>query len=598
MPDLPLLVFGPRSLDYDFGPAHPLTQRRFGPGIDLLREVGAEPGLAPEPATDDDLLLGHTRYYLDVVKRFSEFDHGWMEAEAGIGIGGDNPPFHGMHDAAAAVAGGSLRAVEAILRGDVEHAFHPGGGLHHAMPARASGFCIYDDPALAIARARREGLRVLYVDLDVHHGDGVQAIHAADPGVLTLSFHESGRYLFPGTGFADELGEGAAAGTVVNVPLEPDTGESVWLAAVRSLVPELAAAFGPDLIVSQHGADSHAWDPLAHLRNTTTAMGEAARLVDLIAHREAAGRWLSTGGGGYGVYAVVPRSWSMVWLAAAHREVPDRLPAAWRERWAAEAARYGTASLPTTFVDPPNAGDPASGAQDAADRQSRTTAAIVREVVVPRLLRAAVALGWWDPLAATGAFTPTTALPAADAVPTVVAAVDAATWDRLVLARRVVAPARAADGHELIAAALRSGARVSAAVAAGEVVVGLAVSAPGIGIGIAAGADPDARPGPSPDADARSVADELLALGVAPAFRRRGLATRLLADHLAAGGEHAVRPVWAAVGVAERDVVEPLDHALRIEIARRLLGGAGFTVGPAPDPVGRVDPTAIVATRR
>ena len=135
------------------------------------------------------------------------------------------------------VAGGSLRAVEAILRGDVEHAFHPGGGLHHAMPDRASGFCIYDDPALAIARARRDGLRVLYVDLDVHHGDGVQAIHWSDPGVLTVSFHETGRYLFPGTGGVGELGEGVAAGTSVNVPLEPGTGEEAWLAAVRCCSP-------------------------------------------------------------------------------------------------------------------------------------------------------------------------------------------------------------------------------------------------------------------------------------------------------------------------------------------------------------------------
>ena len=134
-----------------------------------------------------------------------------------------------MHDAGAMVAGGSIRAMEAILRGDVEHAFHPGGGLHHAMPDRASGFCIYDDPALAIARARRDGLRVLYVDLDVHHGDGVQAIHWSDPGVMTVSVHETGRYLFPGTGGVGELGEGVAAGTSVNVPLEPETGEGAWL---------------------------------------------------------------------------------------------------------------------------------------------------------------------------------------------------------------------------------------------------------------------------------------------------------------------------------------------------------------------------------
>ncbi len=249
-----LLVFGPRSASYDFGPRHPLTPRRFGPGIDLLRTVGAEPGLAPEPAADEDLLRCHERRYLDVVKRFSAAPFG-EEPRAGIGEGGDDPPFTGMHAAGAMVAGGSLRALEAVLRGDVEHAFHPGGGLHHAMPARASGFCIYNDPALAIALARRDGLRVLYVDLDVHHGDGVQAIHWDDPGVLTLSFHESGRYLFPGTGGVGELGEGPAAGTSVNVPMEPGTGEGAWLAAVQTLLPELAAAFGPDVVVSQHGAD-------------------------------------------------------------------------------------------------------------------------------------------------------------------------------------------------------------------------------------------------------------------------------------------------------------------------------------------------------
>jgi acetoin utilization protein AcuC len=384
MADPPLLVFGPRSLDYDFGPAHPLTPRRFGPGIDLLRALGAEPGLAPEPATDDELLLCHSRRYVDVVKRFSTFDPGWMEAEAGIGTGGDNPPFAGMHEAAAAVAGGSIRAMEAILRGEVEHAFHPGGGLHHAMPGRASGFCVYDDPALAIAVARRAGRRVLYVDLDVHHGDGVEAIHAADPGVLTVSFHESGRYLFPGTGFADEVGEGPAAGTVVNVPLPPETGDGAWLAAVSALVPELAAVFRPDVVVSQHGADSHAWDPLAHLQNTVTAMGAGARLVHDLAHEHAGGRWLATGGGGYDVYRVVPRTWSLVWLAAAHRDPPAETPEAWRERWAADAARYGQTPMPLTFDDPPTATAP--GNVEAIER----TVEGVRGTVLP-LLRVAAA---------------------------------------------------------------------------------------------------------------------------------------------------------------------------------------------------------------
>ena len=268
-------------------------------------------------------LLAHLPEYVDVVRRFSFDPFGFPEA--GIGSS-DNPAFAGMHDAGAAVAGGSLRAMEAILRGDEEHAFHPGGGLHHAMPDRASGFCIYDDPALAVARARRDGLRVMYIDLDVHHGDGVQALFWDDPGVLTFSIHETGRVLFPGTGEAWEIGEGDAAGTSVNVPLLPGTGEGAWVQVLEALLPEFAAAFGPDLIVSQHGADSHAWDPLAHLNVTTTAHGAAARLVDPLAHRYARGRWLATGGGGYDAYRVVPRTWTLTWLAGATGRCRSRRP--------------------------------------------------------------------------------------------------------------------------------------------------------------------------------------------------------------------------------------------------------------------------------
>ena len=346
----PLLVYGPRSTTYDFGPAHPLTPRRFGPGISLLEAIGAVPGLAPEPASDSELEWVHDGAYIDVVKAFS-IDPS-ASSRAGIGPG-DTPAFAGMHEASAAVAGGSLGAMEAILRGDVMHAFHPGGGLHHAMPGRASGFCVYDDPALAVARARQDGLRVLYLDFDVHHGDGVQAIHWSDPGVMTISIHETGNALFPGTGFPDELGGGAAVGTKVNLPLDPWTGERGWLPALELVLPALAEAFRPDVVVSQHGADAHAFDPLAHLNLTTTAMGAAARLADSLAHTYAGGRWLATGGGGYDVYRVVPRAWAQVWLAANHAPVPPETPAAWRDRWADDAARHGQSPMPTTFDDPP-----------------------------------------------------------------------------------------------------------------------------------------------------------------------------------------------------------------------------------------------------
>ncbi|MEO7664925.1 MAG: acetoin utilization protein AcuC, partial [Candidatus Limnocylindrales bacterium] len=308
-----LLVHGPWSSRYDLGPAHPLTPRRFGPGIELLRAMHERAGggnlreFAPEPADDETLRWVHTARYIETVRRFSANPFGAAAAGA-AGIGpGDTPAFAGMHEASAAVAGGSVVAMQRILAGAVAHAFHPGGGLHHAMRDRASGFCVYDDPALAIAAARRSGLRVLYVDLDVHHGDGVQAIHADDPGVMTVSIHQSGRTLFPGTGFVGELGAGTGAGTSLNLPMDPWTGERGWLGALRAVLPGVAAAFRPDVVVSQHGADAHAWDPLANLRVTTTAMGAAARLIDAIAHRWAGGRWLATGGGGYDAYRVVPR---------------------------------------------------------------------------------------------------------------------------------------------------------------------------------------------------------------------------------------------------------------------------------------------------
>jgi len=560
-------VFGPNSGRYDFGPSHPLTPRRFGPGIDLLELVGARPGLAPEPAADDELLMCHTARYLAAVKRFSTDP--WGPPEAGIGPGGDNPSFAGMHKAGAAVAGGSIRAMEAVLRGDVEHAFHPGGGLHHAMPDRASGFCIYDDPALAISRARREELRVLYLDFDVHHGDGVQAIHWADPGVLTLSFHESGRYLFPGTGFLGEIGEGDAAGTSLNLTFEPGAGEEAWVSAVSSLVPAVAASFGPDVVVSQHGCDTHAWDPLADLRVTTTAMGEAARLVDRVAHRWAGGRWLSTGGGGYDAYRVVPRVWSLVWLAGAHLPAPATTPLAWRERWAAEASRFGQAPLPSAFIDEPNAGEPVDGEQRAAEQASLAGLGLVEMIAVPVLLREAARRGWWDAGEGLVAGATATDIHPSSGVATILDPLTPADLSRLSLAPRVMAPFDPGAAKDLLLAALRADSAAVVAMA-GDIIVGLAVAGPS---------------GPP---------RQLLALGVAPGFRRQGLAGKLLGA-LAARVDGEIE---ALVTVAERDPVEPLDHELRASITRRLLERAGFTVEAAAAPLIRIDPHAVHAIRR
>lgn len=354
-PPQPLVIYGPASHEYDFGPDHPFTPRRFGPAIDLLRQLGGDSFESPRPVPDEVIARVHDPGYIATVRMLS--DH----PEAG-GLTGfdsrDTPAFYGMHRAAAAVVGGTLAGMEQILAGTRIHVFHPGGGLHHAFPALPSGFCIYNDLAIAIRRALEEGHRVLYVDLDVHHGDGVEAIFWNDRDVLTLSFHETGLALFPGTGFVEERGGHEAYGSAVNIPLEPGTSDASWRSVIELVLPRVAEVFRPTLVVSQNGSDSHALDPLAHLNVTTGAMSRAARIVDEIAHRHAEGRWLATGGGGYDVYRVVPRAWSLVWLAQAHREVPEATPDAWRERWGDEAAGHRQGPLPATMLDPADLASP------------------------------------------------------------------------------------------------------------------------------------------------------------------------------------------------------------------------------------------------
>ncbi len=345
-----MLVWSDALRDYDFGPGHPLTPKRFGPGVNLMRAFGAGRVVAPEQATDEEIARLHAWHYIEQVHSFS--DHPWQPAAMGVGSG-DVPAFHGMHEVSALVVGGSVGAVGRILAGEAKHAFSPAGGLHHAMRARAAGFCIYNDVALAVARARDAGHRVLYVDLDVHHGDGTQAFFWDDPQVLTYSIHESGRSLYPGSGMIDESGGSEATGLAVNTPLDEGSGDESWWPVLESVLPPLAEAFGPTFVVSQHGCDGHALDPLAHLRLTTAAFWRAAELVDRLAHQHAGGRWLATGGGGYDAFRVVPRAWSLVWLAQAHQEPPESTPDTWRERWGPEAEAFGQAPLPMSLIDPP-----------------------------------------------------------------------------------------------------------------------------------------------------------------------------------------------------------------------------------------------------
>jgi acetoin utilization protein AcuC len=348
-----LVWYGDGAPWYDLGPQHPLRPERVILTRELIHAYGLVNGdrVVESPArdaTDDEIGRVHSEEYIDAVRRAGHGEAGsWWQ----FGFGpGDNPIFPQMHEAAARVVGASLAAAEAVHSGRVLHAFNPAGGLHHAMPAKASGFCVYDDPAVAIAWLLDHGVsRVAYVDVDVHHGDGPQAIFYSDPRVLTISLHQDGRTLFPGTGFVEESGAGDADGTSVNVPLPPFTGDASWLRAFREVVLPLVEAFGPDVLVTQLGCDSHHTDPLANLSLTTAAYRDAAAELHQLAHRVTGGRWIATGGGGYQWANVVPRAWTLYFAEMAGVVLPNELPTDWVEAARAESG----APVPTTLSEPP-----------------------------------------------------------------------------------------------------------------------------------------------------------------------------------------------------------------------------------------------------
>ncbi len=369
------LVLCPEARIYDHGPQHPLRPERVLLTWDLIRalELDELPNVerlrSSEPADDATIELVHTPAFVDATRRAG---HGGSGDWAPFGYGpGDNPIFDRMHEAGALVVGASVMAAHAVWSGDVEHAFNAAGGLHHAMPGRASGFCVYDDPAVAIAWLLQAGAeRIAYVDVDVHHGDGVQFIFYDDPRVLTISIHEYAPWFFPGTGAISERGGPAAVGSAVNIPLPPFTGDEAWLDAFLSLVPPLVRRFAPDVLVTQLGCDTHATDPLAQMQLTTRAYRETAKELHRLAHEAAAGRWVATGGGGYQWARVVPRAWTIAFAEMADAELPDQLPEGWIEQVEFEIR----SAVPTTFEEPSIG---AGGGDDGA----RAVAAQVRAVV-------------------------------------------------------------------------------------------------------------------------------------------------------------------------------------------------------------------------
>jgi acetoin utilization protein AcuC len=324
-------VYSDDFLKYDFGPGHPLTPIRLKFTYELSYAKGLFDDrnitvLPPRVATEEEVGLFHTEEYISLVKRLSKSGHGLLDL-------GDTPAFKGVYEASAMAVGATLDAVDAVMKGQADHGMNISGGLHHAHEDRASGFCVFNDPAVAIAYLKKKHHldRIMYFDMDAHHGDGVMYGFYADAGVLDVDLHEDGRYLFPGTGFTFEIGEKGAEGLKVNIPVLPGTGDHPYLRAFKEIVPPLVRAYKPEFIVVQCGADSHADDMLAHLRLTTRTYEEIVGTLHKLAHEVASGRIVAVGGGGYNP-ANVARCWTLVAASLLEAHPTNDVPDGWKNQ--------------------------------------------------------------------------------------------------------------------------------------------------------------------------------------------------------------------------------------------------------------------------
>src|SRR5881397_37596 len=331
------IIYSDKFLDYNLGPNHPLRPVRVKLTYELLKSKGVLASesvrvVEPRYASRPEILLFHEESYVRLVEKFSEKGSGLLDM-------GDTPAFKGCYEATSLVVGASMKACEVIMNGQASHAFNPSGGLHHAHPERASGFCIFNDPAIAIRylKSKFNVKRLVYLDIDAHHGDGVMYGFYDDPSLLDIDFHESGRFLFPGTGFPDETGSGEAKGLKVNIPLLPETGDEAYLKAFQTLVPGLILRFKPEIILVQCGADGHVDDRLANLRLTTKTYLEVLGEMHGLAHELCGGKLLLFGGGGY-TLANVPRVWAVAFSTLAGLQLDDAIPREWSEEFRALTA--------------------------------------------------------------------------------------------------------------------------------------------------------------------------------------------------------------------------------------------------------------------
>jgi acetoin utilization protein AcuC len=355
MSDKCSFIFSDASLNYKFSNQHPFDQFRLKLTVDLLEKMNALTPvdvIPPRMASVEELALIHDVSYIEAVKKAGSGQLP-IEIAENYGIGTeDTPVFPNMHEASALLVGGTLSAVDEVMTGKALHALHLGGGLHHGFRGKASGFCVYNDSSVAIKYLQEKyNARVLYVDTDAHHGDGVQWSFYDDPNVCTLSIHETGRYLFPGTGYVNERGQGLGYGYSFNIPVDAFTEDDSWLHAYSHAFREVAEFFKPDVILTQNGADSHYLDPLTHLSSTMKIYREIPKLAHEMAHQYCNGKWIAVGGGGYDIWRVVPRAWALIWLEMTENSnCCGSLPREWLDAWQKESPVL----LPKEWDDPDN----------------------------------------------------------------------------------------------------------------------------------------------------------------------------------------------------------------------------------------------------
>lgn len=316
-------IWGPTRLEYTH---------------ELLKSYGAfnrsdSKVAAPKDAEETALISFHTEEYVEAVKSLSNGENKFNPRRFNFSDIGDNPVYPGMYELSKLVVGASLTAAEMVSSGEVDVAFNCAGGLHHAAPDHASGFCIFNDVVIAIKRLTEKGLRVAYIDIDAHHGDGVQNAFYNTDQVLTISLHQTGRLLFPGTGDGSEVGAGVGEGYSVNIPLSPYTDDKIYLWAFDQVVPQIVKSYEPDIVVTQLGADTHYLDPLTQLSLTTEGY---AGLINRI--RELAPKWIALGGGGYEIGGVV-RFWTLAYGIMIEEDWPDEIPDDFQERYGIKKLR-------------------------------------------------------------------------------------------------------------------------------------------------------------------------------------------------------------------------------------------------------------------